>query len=71
VLGGYTLKGDAISFGQLAGTMMACVGEGMELEQAFLAALGQVAKWKIAGQHLELADTTGRVLARFEARPLR
>jgi copper homeostasis protein (lipoprotein) len=71
VLGGYTLKGDALSFGQLAGTMMACVGEGMELEQAFLAALGQVAKWKVTGQHLELADAAGKVLARFEARPLR
>ena len=35
--------------------MMACV-QGMDTEKAFKDALGQVRKWKIAGQHLELFD---------------
>lgn len=34
----------------------------------FLEALGRVSGWKIAGQQLELLDTAGNVVARFEAR---
>jgi copper homeostasis protein (lipoprotein) len=68
--GSYTLKGNELSFGTLAGTMMACV-EGMEMETAFLEALAQVRRWRIAGIHLELMDAGGAVLARFESRPLR
>jgi copper homeostasis protein (lipoprotein) len=68
--GSYTLKGNELSFGTLAGTMMACV-EGMETEKAFLEALAQVRTWRIAGIHLELMDAGGAVLARFELRPLR
>jgi heat shock protein HslJ len=68
--GSYTLKGSELSFGTLAGTMMACV-EGMETEKAYLEALAQVRRWRIDGIHLELMDATGAVLARFEARPLR
>ena len=68
--GSYTLKGSELTFGTLAGTMMACV-EGMETEKAYLEALAQVRRWRIAGIHLELMDATGAVLARFEARPLR
>lgn len=71
MMGTYTLKDDVISFGQLAGTMMACAGEGMEIERAFLDALGQTTRWKVAGQHLELADAADKVLARLEARPLK
>jgi copper homeostasis protein (lipoprotein) len=68
--GSYALKGKELSFGTLAGTMMACV-EGMETEKAFLEALAQVRSWRIAGIHLELMDAGGAVLARFESRPLR
>jgi hypothetical protein len=39
----------------------------MDIETAFLAALGKVAKWRVVGQQLELSDSTGMVLARFEA----
>lgn len=67
LVGGYELKGDALTFSQMAGTMMACP-EGMETERAFLAALGQVHKWKIVGQHLEVFDAAGNLVARFEAR---
>ena len=53
----------------MAGTMMACP-EGND-EQAFLEALGQVSKWKIVGQHLELFDAAGNLVARFEARHMK
>ena len=68
--GSYLLNGNELSFGTLAGTMMACV-EGMETEQVFLEVLAQVRSWRISGIHLELMDVGGAVLARFEARPLR
>jgi hypothetical protein len=43
----------------------------METEQAFLAALAQVRSWKILGQHLEVFDASGNLLARFQARYMR
>ena len=68
--GSYELNGDRLTFGQMAGTMMACL-EGMDTEKAFLDALRQVNKWKIAGQHLELFDAAGKLVARFEARHMK
>ena len=68
--GSYVLKGSELTFGTLAGTMMACV-EGMETEKAYLEALAQVRSWRIIGMHLELTGRGRAVLARFEARPLR
>jgi heat shock protein HslJ len=65
--GSYELNGDRLSLGPTATTMMACA-QGMETEKAFLEALGRVSGWKIAGQQLELLDTAGNVVARFEAR---
>jgi heat shock protein HslJ len=54
----------------MAGTMMACA-QGMDTEKAFLEALRQVERWKIAGQHLELFDAAGKQVARFEARHMK
>ena len=68
--GGYTLAGDRLTFGRMAGTMMAC-RDGMEQERAFLDALAEVARWRIDGQRLELTDPRGEVVARFEAVYLR
>jgi len=67
LMASYELKGDQLTFGQMAGTMMACP-EGMETEKAFLEALKQVSRWKIAGQDLELIDGAGNAVARLEAR---
>lgn len=66
LLGGYRLDGDRIAFDKFAATLMACPA-GMEQEQAFLAALGQAARWRVLGSHLELFDAGGVVLARLEA----
>lgn len=65
--GSYTLNGDALTFSQVAGTMMACL-EGMETEKTFLQVFSQVNSWKISGQRLELYDTGGKRVASFEAR---
>lgn len=70
VMGGFELDGDALRFGRLAGTMMAC-REGMAQERAFIDVLGQVAHWQLRGSHLELFDAQRKLLARFEAVALR
>lgn len=67
--GSYSLAGKTIRFEGLASTRMACP-EGMEAEQAFLEAMAQVRSWSIAGQHLELFDGSGQLVARFEARAM-
>jgi heat shock protein HslJ len=65
--GSYSLSGDDLRFSQMAGTMMACA-EGMEYEQALHDALGQVARWHIDGERLDLYDESGKLVARFESR---
>lgn len=42
--GAYTLKNGLLSFGQLAGTRMACVGPGGDIEGAYLEALSHIAR---------------------------
>jgi copper homeostasis protein (lipoprotein) len=66
--GSYQRTGDRLTFGKVAMTFMACP-EGMETEREFLAALEQVRSLKIFGEDLELLDSNGGFLARFEARP--
>ena len=66
LLGSYTLDGASLSFGRMAGTMMACL-QGAEQERAFLDALGAVAGWRISGERLDLLDAGGATLAQFES----
>jgi heat shock protein HslJ len=70
MMGGYTVTADRIVFTQMAGTMMAC-DKGMDVEQAFLKALGEAAAWRITGETLELTDASSGPLATFESRYLR
>ena len=67
LIGSYVLEGERLTFGKLAMTRMACT-QGMETEDAFLAALEKVKTWRVLGQHLELYDAAGNLLAQFEAR---
>ena len=60
MMGSYVLEGDKLRFAQMAGTMMACVDSGMELEQKFLSIFPQVAHWKIRGETLQLRDADGK-----------
>jgi len=64
--GGYRVDGNRIAFEKFASTLMACQA-GMEQEQAFLGALGQVARWRVLGSHLELFDARGTIVVRLEA----
>jgi len=66
LMGSYRLDGDALSFGQLATTMMACA-DGMQTEHAFLEVLEKVSAWEVTGSNLTLKDGAGDDVARFEA----
>ena len=66
MFGVYELTGDNLRFSGIGSTKMACKGS-METETQFLGSLLKVKTWKAAGQQLALSDSTGAVLARFEA----
>ena len=66
LMGSYQLDGDALSFGQLATTMMACA-DGMQTEHQFLGVLEGVSAWEVTGTSLTLKDGAGDDVARFEA----
>jgi copper homeostasis protein (lipoprotein) len=66
LMGSYEDEGNKLKFGQMAGTMMMCP-EGMETERDFLQALSRVNTWKISDRSLDLFDSSGKLLARFEA----
>ena len=66
ITGSYELNGDRVLFNRIASTMMGCMS-GMEIEQAFHKALTGARRWKITGNTLELFDSAGTRLARFEA----
>ena len=68
--GRYELNGERLTFGPIAGTLMACPS-GMETEKAFHQAIARVQLWKIEGQRLNLLDAAGAVVARFEAKPMK
>jgi heat shock protein HslJ len=67
--GSYEVDGDAITFGLLGSTLMACFEpEGiMEQEQAYLAALASVATYHIEGDRLEMTDADGALALQFTA----
>lgn len=67
MFGVYELNGDALRFSGVGSTKMACK-DGMDTESAFFASLLRVAKWRITGRQLELADAGGVVLAKLEAK---
>lgn len=64
--GSFEREGDRLTFGKMAGTLMACP-DGMGTETLFHQALGQTSRFRISRQHLELLDATGNVLADLEA----
>lgn len=66
MMGGYTLDGQALTFGPAAATLMACPEPLMSLESAFGQALGAVTTYAITGDAMALHGADG-VVARFEA----
>ena len=70
VMGSYTTDaGGHLSFGPLATTLMFCP-EGMDVESAFLEALGRTKGWRATAERLEILDAHGRTLAGFTAHPI-
>ncbi|WP_260706184.1 YbaY family lipoprotein [Edaphobacter flagellatus] len=70
LMGGYSVEGNTLHFKGIGSTMMACA-QGMDIEQAFLAALNKVETWKITNNTLELYDSGAKLLAKFEARAMK
>ena len=64
ITAGYQRQDDALTFGQIAGTRMACA-DSAEIEGAFQAALKGTARFRIAGDRLELLDGSGARVAAF------
>lgn len=68
--GSYTTSADLLSFGRVAGTLMACP-EGMEQERMFLDALTKVFSYRIEGEQLELFDAAGTSIITLQSVYLR
>lgn len=64
--GSYAVQGSTITFNKMAMTMMACI-DGMDTESAFHAVLKATHGYAIHGDNLEFHDSTGQLLARFQA----
>ncbi len=64
MFGQYALEGASLKFDGVGGTRMFCEAR-MDLEQKFLAMLGQVTGWTINGTTLQLVDNTGKAIAAF------
>lgn len=65
LMGSYTLEGNQLKFGRMAGTMMACA-QGMEQERAFHDALAKVTAWRMTGQTLELLNADAQPILMLE-----
>ena len=67
IMGSYELDGSTLRFRQVASTMMACPGDVMPREQAFLKALSATTSFRIRGSALFLRGEDNTVLARLTA----
>ena len=67
LMGSYEQDGSSLRFRQVASTMMACPGDAMPREQAFLKALGATTTFRIRGSTLMLRGEDNTVLARLAA----
>jgi heat shock protein HslJ len=58
--GPYSLSGDSLGFGALISTKMACVDSALNAQEvAFLGALQETRRWRMAGDTLVLASDSG------------
>ncbi len=66
ISGSYEVSGDKLHLGPIAATRMMCPQPVMDVETAFLAALGSVTSYKIDGNTLSLFGASGSVLAQLQ-----
>ena len=65
--GTYAIDGTTLMFGdEISTTLMLCDGQAQAVEDAYLAALPEVATWTMNGGVLQLADGQGTVILTFE-----
>lgn len=64
--GSYVLEGDTLTMRPGGSTRMSCPPEYMAQEQAFIATLGQVARYEIVESTLLLQNAEGRILLILE-----
>lgn len=67
-MGSYTVDRNQLTFGQLAGTMMACPGAAMAIESAFNGSLAGTLQYVIAGERLVMLPVSGAPLV-FDLEP--
>jgi heat shock protein HslJ len=67
-MGSYTVEGDRVTVGQLAGTLMACPEPAGSLDNAFRAVFAGTLGYEIIGSQLKLTATSGEILT-FESEP--
>lgn len=64
--GNYRLEGNTLILEQTAMTMMACIGDNRDqLEQQHMAALGQVATYRVENDTLTLFDSANQAVLQF------
>jgi heat shock protein HslJ len=70
-MGGYEREGESLTFGALAGTMMACPEALMNQERRFYEAMEQVTGWRIDPQTdlLHLLNEAGETIIRASRMP--
>jgi len=66
MMGGFENKNGQLKIKDVAGTMMACP-QGMEVETQFVKALLTVTRYNISGEHMDMLDANGDIVAGFEA----
>lgn len=65
--GSYDVDGSSLTFSdELSVTLASCEGPAQEVEDAYLAALGQVGSWSTDVERLELYDVLGDLVLAFE-----
>jgi heat shock protein HslJ len=65
--GSYQLLGDTVTFGQMAGTQMACIDASAEIQRAFREVLKRANLLTVTGERLVLFNTAGNQIAVFTA----
>ena len=65
--GPVTIDGDSMKIGMIAATQIACPPPADSVERAYLAALAEVAGWRMDGSALVLVNADGDELLRYEA----
>ena len=63
----YTVDGDAVEFGMIASTQIACPPPADAVERAYVEALGRVAGWRLDGEELVLLDEDDAEVLRYAA----